>query len=70
MSQYNRQQSGSGRHYDQHTGHQQYYTEQASQSDYAPQDYQQHHGYSQQPSYPAYDAPQPEYQSAPIKPQR
>ncbi|SPO27806.1 probable Chitin synthase 2 [Ustilago trichophora] len=64
MSQYNRQ-GGSAHPYDQYGSHQQHYADRTQSQ----QDYQQYQIYPQQ-SHNAYDAPQPEYQSAPVKPQR
>lgn len=70
MSQYNRQ-GGSGYQYDEYGGHNSQYTEQPSHADYSSETYHsEQQGYAQQQSYNNYDSPQPEYQSAPIKPQR
>ncbi len=80
MSQYNRQGGAAHHQYDPYVDqHQQHYADQASQSGYPAEQHfqqpQQHRqGYSQQgyaqTSHSAYDAPQPEYYSAPVKPQR
>lgn len=76
MSQYNRQGGGPTYPYDQYAGDhyagsQQHYTDHGSQSGYPPEAYQQQYqGHPQQQSHSGYQAAQPEYQSAPVKPQR